>query len=70
MDFRRSFLLLIVVTTQFLLVYLTKSKNHSDKKIILVDGRELTQYMIDFNIGCKIKSTYIIREFDPGYFEE
>jgi restriction system protein len=44
--------------------------SNSDKKIILVDGRELTQYMMDFNIGCKIKSTYIIREFDPGYFEE
>lgn len=44
--------------------------NNSDKKIILVDGKDLTQYMIDFNIGCKVKSTYTIREFDPGYFEE
>jgi restriction system protein len=44
--------------------------SNSDKKIILVDGRELTQHMMDFNIGCKVKSTYIIREFDPGYFEE
>ncbi len=44
--------------------------SNSDKKIILIDGKELTAHMIDFNIGCKIKSTYIIREFDPGYFEE
>ncbi len=41
----------------------------SDKRIILIDGKELTKHMIDFNIGCKPKSTFIIKEFDAGYFE-
>lgn len=43
--------------------------SNSDKKIILVDGKELAQHMMDFNIGCKVKTTYTIKEFDQGYFE-
>lgn len=43
--------------------------SNSDKKIILIDGKELAQHMIDFNIGCKVKAVYTIKEFDPGYFE-
>lgn len=43
---------------------------NSDKTIILMDGNELAQHMIDFNVGCKTKSVFTIKEFDSGYFEE
>ncbi|GAI75732.1 unnamed protein product, partial [marine sediment metagenome] len=39
-------------------------------KIVLIDGEQLAQYMIDFNIGVSTKYSYIIKKIDSDYFEE
>jgi restriction system protein len=41
-----------------------------DKKIILIDGNQLTQYMIDYNIGVSPQFTYEIKKMDSDYFTE
>ena len=41
-----------------------------DPKIILIDGKRLTEYMIDFNLGTTTSSNYEIKKIDNDYFEE
>lgn len=41
-----------------------------DPRVILIDGKRLTQYMIDFNLGVTPSSTYEIKKIDTDYFNE
>ncbi len=41
-----------------------------ETKIVLIDGQELAQHMIDHNIGVTPVSTYEIKRIDTDYFTE
>ncbi|MBA3675008.1 MAG: restriction endonuclease [Chitinophagaceae bacterium] len=41
-----------------------------DAKIVLIDGDNLAQYMIDYNLGVSIQNIYEIKKMDSDYFEE
>lgn len=41
-----------------------------DPKVILIDGRALVGYMIDFNLGVTTTTTYEIKRIDSDYFIE
>ncbi len=41
-----------------------------DSKIVLIDGQELAQLMIDNNVGVSIVSTYEIKKIDSDYFAD
>lgn len=41
-----------------------------DFKISLIDGRKLTELMIDFGVGVSLAHTYEIKKIDNDYFEE
>ncbi len=41
-----------------------------DPKVILIDGRTLSELMIDFNLGVAISANYEIKKIDNDYFEE
>jgi restriction system protein len=41
-----------------------------DPKVVLIDGRLLTSYMIDFNLGTTPTVTYEIKRVDSDYFDE
>lgn len=41
-----------------------------DNKLILIDGLELAEYMIDFNVGTSTVNTYEIKRIDSDYFVE
>ena len=41
-----------------------------DSKIILIDGNQLAQYMIEHNVGVSIEKTYEIKRVDSDYFAE
>jgi restriction system protein len=41
-----------------------------DSKIILIDGDQLTEYMIDFNVGVTTTSKYELKKIDLDYFVE
>jgi restriction system protein len=42
----------------------------STKKIVLIDGHQLAEYMIDFNVGVSIETVYEIKKIDSDYFIE
>ncbi len=39
-----------------------------EKRIVLIDGEELAQYMIDFGVGVAEEATYVIKKIDGDYF--
>lgn len=41
-----------------------------DPKVILIEGRDLAEYMIDFNLGTSKAVTYEIKRVDSDYFTE
>jgi restriction system protein len=41
-----------------------------ENKIILIDGTQLAQYMIDFNVGVSTINLYEVKKIDTDYFED
>jgi len=41
-----------------------------DSKIVLIDGNQLAQLMIDFNIGVNVIASYELKKADSDYFNE
>jgi len=41
-----------------------------DNKIVLIDGEELAEFMIDNNIGVSPVSNYEVKRIDLDYFSE
>ena len=41
-----------------------------EKKIVLIDGEELVDLMIDHEIGVVDMQKYVLKRVDPGYFDE
>ena len=41
-----------------------------EKKIILIDGEQLAQYMIDNNVGVAEMVNYSVKRIDLDYFDE
>ena len=39
-----------------------------EKKIVLIDGEQLAQYMIDFGVGIAEVATYVVKKVDSDYF--
>ena len=51
----------------------TEAKEYISKiesKIVLIDGKQLTEYMIDKNIGVTLEKSYSVKKLDQDYFEE
>jgi restriction system protein len=42
----------------------------NETKIALIDGNQLAQLMIDYNLGVTLQQTYEIKRLDNDYFEE
>ena len=40
------------------------------KRIVLIDGDELTRLMIQYDVGCRVEETMFIKKFDEEFFEE
>lgn len=58
-----------ITTTRFSKPALDYVKNLASK-VVLIDGEQLAQYMIDFNIGVSLRSTYQLKQLDSDYFIE
>ena len=41
-----------------------------DPKVVLIDGRQLSEYMIDFDLGVTAVASYEIKRVDSDYFAE
>ncbi|MBI2271932.1 MAG: restriction endonuclease [Bacteroidetes bacterium] len=42
----------------------------NETKIVLIDGEQLAQLMIDYNLGCTSQQTYEVKKIDSDYFGE
>lgn len=40
------------------------------KKIVLIDGEQLAQYMIDYGVGVSVHESYVVKKMDLDYFGE
>jgi len=41
-----------------------------ERKIVLIDGRQLAQLMIDYDIGVATARAYVVKKLDADYFDE
>ncbi len=41
-----------------------------EKKIVLIDGRQLAEFMIDHDVAVTRGKTYTVKKIDLDYFEE
>ena len=41
-----------------------------DPKVVLIDGRRLSQLMIDFDVGVSATQAYLVKRIDTDYFSE
>jgi restriction system protein len=41
-----------------------------DPRVVLIDGRQLAEYMLDLNVGVTIRTTYELKRIDSDYFTE
>lgn len=42
----------------------------NETKIVLIDGDDLSQMMIDHNVGCNTQQVYELKKIDSDYFDE
>jgi restriction system protein len=43
---------------------------HIDPKVVLIDGEQLSELMIDFGVGVTTVATYEVKKIDSDYFAE
>ena len=60
----------IVITTSDFSRGAREYVNTINSKIVLIDGRQLAEFMIDHNIGVSTVKTYEIKRVDSDYFTE
>lgn len=44
--------------------------SHIDPRVVLIDGVQLAEYMIEHNLGVSVKSTYEVKRIDTDFFTE
>lgn len=60
----------VFVTTSTFTKGAFESVNKATSKIVLIDGKALAKYMIEYNVGVSTKKVYAIKKIDTDYFEE
>ena len=58
----------LFITTSYFTSSAKDEAERSDKHIILIDGEKLTDLMVKYNVGCRVKPIQI-RELDEDFFE-
>lgn len=61
---------IFVTTSSFDGSAVEKARNAHNNKIILIDGRYLTDLMIRYNVGVQMNTAYELKEIDNDFFEE
>lgn len=60
---------IFITTSNFTKEALSYSPRN-ETKIVLIDGKQLTQLMIDYNLGCTTQQVYELKKIDSDYFDE
>lgn len=59
-----------ITTSQFTQDAVNTVKMNPQNIIILIDGKQLTELAIKFNVGVQVKDTFEIKQLDMDFFEE
>lgn len=59
-----------ITTSQFTSDAINTVKMNPQNIIILIDGKQLTELAIKFNVGVQVKETFEIKNLDMDFFEE
>lgn len=60
----------VFITTSSFTREATDYMPRNETKIVLIDGEQLAQLMIDYNLGVTVQQTYEIKRMDNDYFGE
>lgn len=60
----------VFITTSSYTQEAIKYAENLNKKIVLIDGSQLSRLMIDYNVGVSVKKVYEIKRLDTDYFDE
>jgi len=60
----------VFITTSSFSKEATEYTPRNETKIVLIDGEQLAQFMIDYNLGVTVQQTYEIKRMDNDYFGE
>lgn len=60
----------IFITTSKFTTEAKENPSTTNHKIILMDGNQLVQFMIDYGIGVSTDKSYAIKKMDPDYFAD
>jgi restriction system protein len=60
----------VLITTSYFTQDAKDYVTRIEKKIILIDGEQLAQLMIDHNVGVTEVTTYVVKKADIDYFGE
>lgn len=60
----------VIITTSTFTKEAVEFVRFINKRVVLIDGERLADYMIDHNVGVSPLSTFIVKRIDNDYFEE
>ncbi len=60
----------VFITTGSFSAEATEYVTNIDPKVILVDGSQLADFMIDFGVGVNLATSYEVKRIDSDYFDE
>ncbi len=60
----------VYITTSYFSEEARKYAASLDTKIVLIDGKQLAELMIEHDVGVSQQSTYIVKRLDADYFSE
>ena len=60
----------LFVTTSSFSKEARETVGHLSKRIVLVDGNDLTKLMVRYDVGCRIEETLHLRKVDEDFFSE
>jgi restriction system protein len=61
---------IFITTSAFTKEAVEFAKSVNNSKIVLIDGDELTELMIDHNVGVSVAQVYEVKRIDSDYFAE
>ena len=60
----------VFITTSYFTEDAKKYVDRIEKRIVLIDGKQLTQLMIDYGIGVSEKQVLVVKDIDEDYFSQ
>lgn len=60
----------VFITTSSFTADASDYTSRIDTKVVLIDGQQLANLMMDFDVGVSVAATYAVKRIDSDYFEE